>query len=160
MNLEQQIQKLIDDAPQDGDLPLVIKQAIAPVLKLFASRLKHLDYYILQNFSQSWVITTLRAKNSDSATKGKKVIYAFTTAKDATAFQGDSTPEVVAWPIPVTHILFQLFALHQVDSIIFLETPGNLSRGTEVRRSDLQQLIQSQLQEFKTNSGNVPPDIA
>jgi hypothetical protein len=58
MDLEQQIQVLIDNAPQDGTTPKAI-EAIAPVLTLLANQLRHADYYILQTLDQDWVLTTL-----------------------------------------------------------------------------------------------------
>ena len=46
--LDQQIQSLIDDAPNDGVTPGLIK-AIAPALKQLALNLRHEQYYILQS---------------------------------------------------------------------------------------------------------------
>jgi putative heme iron utilization protein len=59
----------------------------------------------------------------------------------------------------VTQILFQLVALKPVHSIVFIETPGNLTNTVEVRRSELEKLIQQQLQQFKAQK-TVPPNIA
>ena len=65
--------------------------------------------------------------------------------------------QVTALQVPVTHILFQLMALEPVDSILFLEVPGMGDNGVEIRRDQLQQLIQQQLQQ---NQSQIPPDIA
>lgn len=161
MNLDKQIQVLINDAPEDGVTPQVVA-AIAPGLKLLAAKLRHLQYYILQGLAQDWVVTTLRDRSNPKITK--QVIYAFPTLKDASAAGGSEDPEVIAAPIPVTHILFQLFALETVDSVIFFETPGDLNTGIEIRRTDLQNLIQLQLQQNYSSPiappGYVPPDIA
>lgn len=160
MNLDKQIQSLIDNAPQDGITPQVVA-AIAPGLKLLAGRLRHSQYYILQNFDQDWVLTTL----SNRANPGveKRVIYAFPTLQDVPA-SSDLDPQVIAVPIPITHILFQLVALETVDSTIFFETPGDLTTGTEVRREDIQNLIQVQLQQNSSSPivfpSQLPPDIA
>ena len=66
--------------------------------------------------------------------------------------------------MPVTHILFQLVALETVDSIVFFETPGNLSNGIEIRREDIQNLIQVQLKQNSSavivSPSQLPPDIA
>lgn len=151
MNLEQQMQALIDNAPQDGQTPMIM-EAIAPVLKHFADRLQHSQYYILQSPHQSWLVTTLSNRNQPELEKN--VIYAFTTPQDSLSFQPNSQPQnqfqnpVLA--IPVLQILFQIFALTMVDSVIFFEVPGNTVNGTEVRRQDLATAIQSQLQQIRT----------
>lgn len=158
MELEQQIALLIENAPADGVTSKVMEVAIAPILKAFASQLKHLEYYVLQTIDGGWVLTTL--SNRTQQLLEKNVIYAFPTLKDAANFQGTSDPKVIASPVPVTHILFQMFALEKVDSTVFVETPNNLSAGTEVRRVDLQTLIQAQLEQFRAKPDNLPPDIA
>lgn len=161
MDLEQQIQVLIENAPPDGTTPKVV-EAIAPVLQLLASQLKHLEYYIFQTLDQGWVLTTL--SNRSQPEIEKNVIYAFPTLKDAADFQSVSDPEIVAMPVPVTHIFFQMLALDSVSSVVFFDTPGNLTAGTEVRREDLQNLVRVQLQQYKSSPSsypsNLPPDIA
>lgn len=161
MNLDKQIQLLIDDAPQDGITPQVVVE-IAPVLKLLAEQLRHFQYYILQNLEQQWVLTTLT--NRAKPNVEKRVIYAFPTLQDVSvASTTGIDPNVIAVPIPVTHILFQLTALETVDSIVFLETPGDLNNGIEVRREDLQNLIQVQLKQNSppnATRNQIPPDIA
>lgn len=154
--LNRQIQVLIDDAPSDGVTPQLVK-AIAPLLQQIATRLRHSQYYILQNLEQDWVLTTLRNKTTESE---KAVIYAFPTLQDVSAIAAaEHDPQVIAVPLPVTHILFQLIALENVDSIIFLETPGNLETGIEFQRHDLQNLIQLQIKQNLTQP-NIPPDLA
>jgi len=161
MDLEQQIQVLVDNAPKDGTTPQAI-EAIAPVLTLVASQLQHLDYYILQTLDQGWVLTTL--SNRAQPEIEKNVIYAFPTLKDAADFQSVSDPEILAATVPVTHILFQMLAIETVTSIVFFDTPGNLTAGIEVRRDNLQQLIQTQLQQIRSvprsYPNNLPPDMA
>ncbi|HEY9636599.1 MAG TPA: hypothetical protein V6D14_24580 [Coleofasciculaceae cyanobacterium] len=161
MDLEQQIQVLIDQAPQDGTMPKVI-EALAPVLKLLASQLRHVEYYILQTLDQGWVVTTL--SNRAQPEVEKNVIYAFPTLKDAGDFQSVWDPQIIATAVPVTHLLFQMLALDTIDSTVFFDTPGNLAAGTEVRREDLQHLIQTQLQQMqsvpRSYPSNLPPDIA
>lgn len=161
MDLDQQIQVLIDNAPQDGVTPKVV-EAIAPVLKLLAGSLQHSEYYILQTPDQGWVLTTL--SNRAQPHIEKNVVYAFPTFKDAAAFQQLPDPQVIPMTVPVTHILFQMFAMDTVDSTVFFDAPGNLSTGKEVRREDLQNLIQTHLQQIQLapidNPGNLPPDIA
>jgi hypothetical protein len=161
MDIEQQIQVLIEQAPQDGTTPKAI-EAIAPVLTLLASQLRHLEYYILQTLDQGWVVTTL--SNRTQPEVEKNVIYAFPSLKDAADFQSVWDPQIIAAGIPVTHILFQMLAIDTLTSTVFFDTPGNLAAGIEVRRDDLQNLIQAQLKSTRSvprsYPSNLPPDIA
>ncbi len=162
MNLNQQIQVLIDNAPQDGTTPQVVR-AIAPVLKQVAQKLRHSQYYILQTLNADWVLTVL--SNRGNPLLEKRVIYAFPTQQDALTAQSTmSQTQAIALPMPVTHILFQLVAMEAVNSIVFFETSGNRSAATEVSREDLQSLIQLHLQQSQSQQrrqrSNLPPDIA
>lgn len=162
MNLEQQIQSLIDNAPQDGITPQVVA-AIAPRLKLLAGKLSHSHYYILQSLEGDWVVTTLSHRANPDVEK--RVIYAFPNLKDISVGSvGGLDPEVVAVSVPITHILFQLFALETVNSVIFFEIPGDLTNGIEVQSQDLQNLVQVQLKQNLptrlTSPNQLPPDIA
>lgn len=155
MDLDKQVQLLIDNAPQYGVMSQVMI-AISPVLKLLAGKLRH-QYYILQKLDNSWVSTVLSRTNPDLE---KCVIYAFPALQD---ILGVSDPQVIAVPLPVTHILFQLLALETVDGIVFLES-GDSTTGIEVRREDVQNLIQVQLKQTSsapiTPASQLPPDIA
>lgn len=157
MDLEAQIQLLIDNAPHDGITPQLVA-AIAPALGAIAQKLRYPQYYILQNLQSGWVLTTLSNRKNPSLEK--RVIYAFPTLQDASLFSNAGLdPQVVATAIPVTHILFQLAALEPVDSIVFFETPGTTTNAIEVRRSDLQNLMQQTLQKHRPHK-QIPPDIA
>ncbi len=155
MDLQAQIRSLIDDAPQDGITPQLIT-AIAPVLEAIAQKLRHTQYYILQDLESRWVLTTL--SNRKTPEVQKHVIYAFPTLEDVSLHSSTGLDaQVTALQVPVTHILFQLIALEPVDSIIFLEIPGTTDNGVEIRRDELQQLIQQQLRQ---KPSQIPPDIA
>jgi hypothetical protein len=157
MDLEAQIQLLIDNAPQDGVTPQIMV-SIAPVLIAIAQKLNHHQYFILQNSEQDWVLTTL----SNRANPGieKQVIYAFPTIQDVSLISDDGRdPHLLPTLMDVTQILFQLVALKPVHSIVFIETPGNITNTVEVRRSQLERLIQQRLQEFKGKK-IIPPNIA
>ncbi|MDB9313218.1 hypothetical protein PN462_08915 [Spirulina sp. CS-785/01] len=162
MNIDQQIQQLIARSPDDGVTPLVVEKAVAPVLRAFAEQMTQRDYYVMQTLENGWVLTTLSNRNQPGVEK--KVIYAFASLKDANAFQETPDPNLIATSLPVTHILFQLFALSQVDSLVFMDTPGNLSQGKEVKRQDLQHLVQLQLKNSpdfpNPPQNNIPPDLA
>jgi hypothetical protein len=156
MNLDRQIKVLIDNAPQDGATPKIV-EAIAPALKEFASRLKHSQYYVFRTLDEGWVLTNLSNRLQPSVEKN--AIYAFATPEDAKRFQQVPDPQTIIFELPVIHILFQMFAMEEVDSTIFMETPGNLATGTEVFREQLQSRIQVYLQIYQ-QSRTIPPDIA
>lgn len=163
MNLDEQIQLLIENAPQDGQTPKIVA-AIAPALKLLCQRLRHKSYYIVQTLDGRWLTTTL----SNRAQPGleKVVIYAFPTLQDATTGPlASQTSTGIAAQFPVTHILFQMMALNSVDSLVFFETPNESVSGIEVRRQDLQNLVQDQLRKQLGNPqagkhGSIPPNLA
>lgn len=156
MDLEQQLQILIDQAPQDGVTPEVIAQAVNPVLKSFATQLKRNAYFAYQSVQGNWLLTTL--SNRRNPMMEKKVIYAFSSLEDAKQFEqreGDRPdPDLTVQLVPVTHILFQLFALKKLDSLVFFEDAGNPSKGTEVHRQDIQAAIQKNLVKFKRDQQN------
>lgn len=157
MDLKAQIQLLIDNAPNDGITPQLVT-AIAPVISKIASELRHHQYYILQNLEKDWVLTTL----SNRAFPGleKRAIYAYPTLQDVPlSLNAGLDPQVIAAPVLIADILFQLVALEPVDSIVFLETPGTSTNAVEIKRTELQQLIQETLQQ-KHSRPKIPPDIA
>ncbi|MGC9526548.1 MAG: hypothetical protein ACP5D7_13515 [Limnospira sp.] len=162
MDLDQQIQSLIENAPQDGSTPDVMV-AIAPGLKLLAQELTHSEYFILQTLDRDWVLTTLG--NVDNPDLEKRVIYAFCTREDASLkSNAPLSANIVAMPVPVTHILFQAIAIPSFDSFIFFDRPGHLEAGTEVKRRDVQDTIQVYLRHYQSRRQSqtrpVPPDIA
>lgn len=159
MDLESQIQLLIDNAPQDGITPQLMV-SIAPVLLTIAQRLKHLQYFIVQNVDQDWVVTTL----SNRANPGleKRVIYAVSTIQDVSLIvDAGLDPQVLTTSMYVTQLLFQLLALRSVDSIIFVETPGSMTKTVEVQRTELERLIEKKIHKYRRKiSSQVPPNIA
>ncbi len=157
MDFDAQIQLLIDNAPQDGITPQLVA-AIAPALTATANKLRNLQYYILQNLDGGWVVTTL--SNRANPTQEKRVIYAFPRLQDVPANSSAGLdPQVIAAPLLVIHILFQLVALEPVDSIVFFETPGTTTNTVEVVRTELQSLIQLYLKQNQSRD-RIPPDIA
>lgn len=150
MELKQQLQILIDEAAEYGIAPAIM-EAIAAVFEVVARQLQHLEYYVLQNLSEDWVISVISNDGVE-----KKVIYAFTTLRDAKNFNISRESDIIAISLPVVQILFRLFSVGQIDSIIFFEKAGNTSGGVELKRRDLQNSLQQHLQQLKTS----PPDIA
>ena len=154
MDLDQQLQILIDNAPNYGVPALVIEKAIAPILRIFAEKLNFLEYYILQNQKEDWVMFSI--KNEPPQDSEKTVIYAFTSYQDAILFNQKQDNKIVASSLPTTHILFRLFSVKKIDSIIFFNEVGNFNQAIELRREDLQKLIQQQLQTLmKKNTDNI-----
>lgn len=153
MDLQQQVQSLIDEAPIEGGMPAAIR-AIAPLLaSLVQQRLQYEQYYILQNLQSNWQLTTLKHRQQPGLEK--TIVYAFANLQDAT--RSSRSAELVALPVPVISLLFQLLALDPVDSILFLETSGNLDQGIELTRQELQHLVQAELSQQRP----APPiDIA
>lgn len=157
MDFKAQIQLLIDNAPNDGITPQLVT-AIAPALSAIASSLRHRQYYILQNLEKDWVLTTL--SNRANPDLEKRVIYAYPRLQDVPLRNNDGLdPQVIAAPVLLADILFQLVALEPVDSIVFFETPGMSTNAVEIKRSELQQLIQEKLR-TKRSRPQIPPDIA
>ena len=152
MNIEEQLKILIDDAPQYGVPAVVVEKAIAPVLELFAKQLSSTEYYVLQNLDSNWVLTTIA---NPQLQQEKQVIYAFQTVKDAAIYQQKSNPDLIAVPMPITHLLFRLFSLRQVESLIVLDNSLNLDRGIEIRRDRLVALIQQQIKQLTQPPSNI-----
>ncbi|ELS02133.1 hypothetical protein Xen7305DRAFT_00018440 [Xenococcus sp. PCC 7305] len=154
MNLDQQLQILIKNAPNYGVPALVIEKAIAPVLRKFAEQLKFSEYYILQNPTEDWVM--FKVKDNPQQDSEKTVIYAFTSHQDAIQFNRKQDDGIVANPLPTTHILFRLFSVKQINSIVFFNKVEKMEQGIELQRKDLQNLIQEQLQKLaKTKANNI-----
>ncbi|MGK7879329.1 MAG: hypothetical protein AB4060_04425 [Crocosphaera sp.] len=161
MYLDEQLQILINEAPQHGVPIPVMQKAVAPTLKFFASQLQHEKYYVLHGKNRSWLVTTL--SNRRNPKEEKRVIYAFSTKKDAQTFQGIINPEIRIISVPVTHLLFQLFSIESIDSLIFREVPGDKQQQIEIARAKLQNIIQQQLRRLKLKSPKtktIPPNFA
>ncbi len=148
--LDQQLQVLINQAPQDGQTPQIVR-AIAPALKILGSKLQHPEYYILQTPDGRWVVTTLSHRRQPNTQK--QVIYAFPDPDDAKSgsWMAQGT-DAIARAIPVTHILFQTISIDTVDSLVFFERSGDIANGIEVSRDKIQSCIQAEL----TNKLNAP----
>jgi hypothetical protein len=158
MDLDQQIQVLIEQAPQDGTTPRLV-EAIAPILKQVAGRLRHPQYYVLQTLNQSWIVTTLNQRSQPGVEKN--VVYAFSTLKDVASGPYQlQDPDVLALPMPIAHILFYFISMPSLDSMIFFDTPGNVDIGAEILREELTTLIQGHMQQLATPNNNLPPDVA
>lgn len=153
MTLERQLQLIIDDAANHGVPPIVVEKAIVPVLKAYAEQLQNIEYYVLQNLEDDWVLTTI---TNSRLQQEKNVIYAFSSVRDAANFQSKTDPDLIAAPIAVTQLLFRLLSLQQVDSLVVLDDSQNLNRGVEIEREHLSQSVKHQIESLK----KIPPNIA
>ncbi|MGL6281274.1 MAG: hypothetical protein ACRC2J_02575 [Microcoleaceae cyanobacterium] len=157
MTLDQQIQELIDNAPADGQTPQLVR-IIAPSLKLLAQELENDFYYILQTSTENWILTTL--SNRQQPHLEKRVIYAFPSATDALSTLGH-VERAIAVPVSVIAILFQMLAIPQLDSLLFFESGGLMDQAKEIKRVDVQRLIDEQLRIFNADKNNqLSTDIA
>jgi hypothetical protein len=151
MDLDQQIQVLLQDAPNDPEMRQ-ITEMFAPILKQFASKLGHLHYYVAQTLDQNWVSVTLSHRTQPNVEKN--VLYAFSTLQDVSLdLYPQDTENLVAVPIRVIDLLFQFFALNLADSIIFFDIPGNIINGVEVSRMEMEQALLDR-------RNRLPPDVA
>lgn len=156
MNMEQQLQILIQQGPSYNIPVAVMEKAVVPVIRQFASQLQHQEYYLKQALTGQLVVTKI--VNLPDSQREKNVIYAFPTVRDTNNFQGNmDEPDTIAVPLPVTHILFQLFPIQDVDSIIFMEISEDLNSFVEVDRAYLYQIIDEQISQL---SRPIPTDIA
>jgi hypothetical protein len=154
MDLESQMQALVDEAPDDATR--LGMKSVAAVLGQVASSLKHQQYYILQNFQQQWQVTTLQHRSQTELEK--TVIYAYGHLADATRM-GQSV-KLMAAPVDVVPLLFQFFALADVESLLFVEEANQLDQVRELPQQDLQDWIQTALaQSIQTPTDAQPLDI-
>ncbi|MBE9064242.1 hypothetical protein [cf. Phormidesmis sp. LEGE 11477] len=155
MTIDQQLQSLIENAPPEANLKEAI-QAVSPVIRNVARQLQHLEYYILQTVNRQWLQATIAHK--DNPTQPKRVIYAYASLSSAAGDKlAASNPDLMAVPVPLAQLLFQLPSISPVDSLIFLETEAR-DQAVEVRREDMRKMFHRRLsQRVKPQA---PPDIA
>lgn len=154
MDLDQQLQQLVDQAPQDGVTAQLVA-AIAPVLRQVASQLHHLTYYLLESADGQWVTTTLSHRQRPELEK--TVIYVFSTPENAQASATSyQMPGLSVRAIPVIALLFQSVALVEaIDSLIVFEEPT--VDAIELAVGELNRLIQEQLSVYQQRT--VPPEL-
>jgi hypothetical protein len=166
MNLDEQIQALIDGAPDVESRMSVM--AIAPILQQVAATLPHLEYYICQSPQGEWAITTLRHRQQPNLEI--KVIYAFTKIQDISGVDREALNLGVAVKIPIVQLLFDLLACPEIDRIVFFNDSQHLvgtaalkqHLGQEISRQDLENSIVMALQQRATptqQTSSLPPDV-
>lgn len=153
MNLNEQVKKLIDGAPDMESRKSVIE--IAPILQQAAETLPQTTYYICQSQQGESVITTLRHHRQPDLEI--KVIYAFIRAEDIGKFDGGSLITESVVEVPVIQLLFYLLAFPEIDRIVFLNNSQNLDIGKEISRQSLEDSIEQKLQQVPKSQ--LPPDV-
>jgi hypothetical protein len=136
MNLDQQIQALLQDAPDDPEMRQITRIFI-PVLKSLAAKRHHLQYYVLQTESGEWLRLSLI--NRTQSNREKTVVYAFSTVEDAKmSVEPGQDPRCSPVPVAVIDLLFKFFAFNLGDSLVFFEKPGDRIKGLELPRSEFE----------------------
>jgi hypothetical protein len=151
MSIEQQIQALIDQAPDDGQTPQLMR-VLAPVFLQVATQLRYAIYYILQSPEGDWLITTLSNRNQPELEK--QVVYCYGSEADAQMIQ----PGAIAIGMPIVQLLFQLAAIPEIDALVCFEETNRAESGIEIRRSDLQALMELQIR--RVQEAQAGSDIA
>lgn len=157
MKLEQQLTNLINEAPNYGVPANVMELGVIPVLRMYAENLDYEEYYLRQNLDDRLIMTILSNNNQPGIEK--KVIYAFPSVKDAARFQDNKDPEIIAKAFPISQILFQMFTIKEIDSIVFIEQPNDLKQSKEILCQDLRNAINEQLKIMLTPT-YIPYNIA
>ncbi|MEM8603111.1 MAG: hypothetical protein AAGF24_04675 [Cyanobacteria bacterium P01_H01_bin.121] len=160
MTIEDQINQLIKEAPQDGKTASLI-EAVAPVLKQVAQSLQHTHYFIAQSAEQQWLTTVLSNRNQPDLEK--IVVYAFAEVDTVrTYYPNHADPDLMTVAVPVVSILFQILALKNVESIVFFEGKSIAQAGMEIQCQKIQDLVRQQLQKYhmQRRANTLPPDIA
>jgi hypothetical protein len=161
MNLDEQVKKLIDGAP-DVESRESVKE-IAPILQQAAETLPQTTYYICQSQQGESVITTLRHHRQPELEI--KVIYAFLNTEDISRFDGGSLVNDLAVEVPVIQLLFYLLAFPEIDRVVFLNNSHNLDLGKEISRQSLEDSIaqrEGSANDQKlpqTPKSQLPPDV-
>lgn len=139
MTLDQQVQALLQDAPNDPEMRQ-ITQIFIPMLKSLAGQRRHLQYFVAQTESGEWLRLSLI--NRTQSKQEKTVVYAFSTMEDANSLlDAEQDPPCQAVSIGLIDLLFKFFALNLGESLIFFEQPGDCQKGVEVRRSDFEDAL-------------------
>ncbi len=158
MNLDQQLQSLVKEAPNYGVPTVIMQNGVIPVINVFAKQLKYSQYYLRQTLDDNLLLTILGSEENPEIEK--KVIYAFPSVKDATEFSDSQIDDhkLVAEALPVTQILFQMFTMKGVDSVIFLDQPQDYQQSKEIYCHKLQLAIKQNLSNLV--NANPPTNIA
>ncbi len=138
--LDRQVKRLIEGASSHR-IPPSSMEIIANVLRTIADQLDLPTYTILTAKNGGWLKITLSNRNFPEIEK--QVVYAYPTYESAT-IEANKLVELEPYcqEIGTIDLLFQLLALTEVDSLIFLQQAQS---GKEISRKELYNLCQKQL---------------
>jgi hypothetical protein len=145
--LDQQVDLLIQNAPQDGATPGAVN-LVASVLKAIAVKLKHLKYFVIQDQYGGWLLTTLSHRESPDIEKTVVYAYCSRTVANLECLKLASS-EIECVEYGIIDILFRLIGLKQIHSLIVFDHPTNAQQGTEIVRQDVEKLCEKQIKRVK-----------
>lgn len=154
MDLDQQLRNLINEAPEYGVPAIIMEHGVVPVISAYAHQLDYSEYYLRQTLEDNLVLTILASDQHPEVEK--KVIYAFPTVEDAAKFPDSkiNDADIVAQIVPISQILFQMFTMKEVDSVIFVEKPENYQQSKEIYCDKLQSAINQSLTDLINSNQN------
>ncbi len=142
--IDTQIAALVNDAPDPMMAGAI--QNLSPVLKVIATRQKHLTYFVLQSTNNLLLITLVyRSQPAIS----KNVVYAYPSRAIADAERLQMIDQPNCQEIAIIPLLFQLLGMNEVDSLILLGDRSE-TKGTEINRQKLYDSCQQELQKSET----------
>jgi len=140
--LDRQVAHLIQNTP-DAETASAVS-LIASVLKEIAKNLKYTVYFVVQDIEGGWLLTPL--SNHDNPELEKTTIYAYCDRTPANIDRlklNDQNLECGEYN--VIEMLFRLIGMKQVDSIVFFDRATDTQHGTEVGRTDIEELCEKQI---------------
>jgi hypothetical protein len=158
MNLAEQVQSLIDGAP-DLESQMSVA-AIAPILQQAAQKLPSLAYYVRQSSQGEWMLVTLQHRQQPKLEI--RVVYAFSRVQDIAKFDEGKSSADLTVEMPAIHLLFEMLAMPEIDRIVFLNNSHNLNSGQEITRKSLEESIAETFQQQTLpaqHGSSLPPDI-
>jgi hypothetical protein len=149
MNLTEQLEALFNNAPDDPEIRQ-ITEIFVPVLRRISSKLRYLEYHVLQTADHDWVSFTLNYRTQSHVEK--TVIYAFSSPKNVSlSISAQDLEGLSVISIGIIDLLFQFFTLNLGDSLIFFEDATNPERGIEISRQEFQQLLREYVDPIDPN---------
>lgn len=154
MDLDQQLRNLINEAPEYGVPAIIMEHGVIPIISAYAHQLDYSQYYLRQTPEDNLVLTILASDQHPEVEK--KVIYAFPTIEGAVQFPDTKINDsnIVAHLVPISQILFQMFTMKEVDSVIFVEKPENYQQSKEISCNKLQTAINHNLAQLVNSNQN------
>ena len=140
--LDRQVTLLVESTPDEETASAV--RLIASVLKAIAQKLRHTNYFVIQDIEGGWLLTPL--SNHDSPEIEKTTIYAYCDRTPANIDRLRLNDEnLECGQYNVIDMLFRLIGMKQVDSIVFFDRATETQKGIEISRTDIEELCEKQI---------------